>query len=298
MKILVKFIHTSIADGKDPKLELQNYLLQYRSAPHSTTGVSPAEALFGRKLKTKLPQLPVHSDTPAQKKMRDCHDARKLRQKKYFDKGHRAAEKTVQPGDTVLVRQKKTTTKPPFDPHAYEVVKVKGKRVTSKREDKILVRDKNHVKVVPPRPSTLCPSFAKKKNKTLKTTPQHDFDDDDDISHIINNTNRVVHLPPDSASGSDSSNSPVAPLRDESLFQIDEEERSRMQQLFDNLLTPTPTQQPCSPTSPPSMSPRQAAAAAVAAAAAIPSCKARLRSAQRNLRWDPEMNSQSAVLEL
>ena len=29
----------------------------YRSTPHSTTGVSPAELLFNRKLRTKLPQL-------------------------------------------------------------------------------------------------------------------------------------------------------------------------------------------------------------------------------------------------
>ena len=44
------------------------------------------------------------------------------------------------------------------------------------------------------------------------------------------------------------------------------------------------------------MSPRQAAAAAVVAA--IPIAAKRLRSVQKNLRWDPEMNSESAVLEL
>ena len=31
--------------------------MMYRSTPHSTTGLSPAELLFGRKIRTKLPQL-------------------------------------------------------------------------------------------------------------------------------------------------------------------------------------------------------------------------------------------------
>ena len=29
----------------------------YRSTPHSVTGLSPAEMLFGQKIRTKLPQL-------------------------------------------------------------------------------------------------------------------------------------------------------------------------------------------------------------------------------------------------
>ena len=86
VKILVKFIHTTIADGKDPKRELQNYLLQYRAAPHSTTGVSPAEALFNRKVKTKIPQIPVYTETEQQKEMRDRHDKIKLRQKNILTK--------------------------------------------------------------------------------------------------------------------------------------------------------------------------------------------------------------------
>ena len=35
------------------------YLLLYRSTPRSTTGVSPAELLFKRKLRTKLPEFKV-----------------------------------------------------------------------------------------------------------------------------------------------------------------------------------------------------------------------------------------------
>ena len=43
--------------------KLAKFLLSYRNAPHSTTGVSPATLMFGRKLRTKLDML--HPDTRA-----------------------------------------------------------------------------------------------------------------------------------------------------------------------------------------------------------------------------------------
>ena len=42
-KLLCKLVYTAIAEGKDPKRELHNYLLQYRATPHTTLGKSPAE---------------------------------------------------------------------------------------------------------------------------------------------------------------------------------------------------------------------------------------------------------------
>ena len=43
-------------------------LAAYRSQPHLTTGVSPAELLFGRKICTKLPEL---SDIHVEQKVCD-----------------------------------------------------------------------------------------------------------------------------------------------------------------------------------------------------------------------------------
>ena len=40
---------------RDWQKEMQKFLLGYRSTPHSTTGVSPAKLLFGRKIRSKLP---------------------------------------------------------------------------------------------------------------------------------------------------------------------------------------------------------------------------------------------------
>ena len=54
---ILKRIKIAQAEKRDWKTELDHYLLMYRSTPHSTTGVSPAEALYSRQIRTKLPKL-------------------------------------------------------------------------------------------------------------------------------------------------------------------------------------------------------------------------------------------------
>ena len=65
MKHAKKVWHTSIISNKDPTLQLHKHLKMYRAAPHPTTGKSPAELLFARKFRTKLPDIrtnPVRQD--------------------------------------------------------------------------------------------------------------------------------------------------------------------------------------------------------------------------------------------
>ena len=66
-------VHTSVIEGRDPKMDLYTYLLQYRATPHESTGVSPEETMFDRKLKTKLPQIHVNGETDAKRKVRENH---------------------------------------------------------------------------------------------------------------------------------------------------------------------------------------------------------------------------------
>ena len=99
-------VHASVIDGKDPRSELHNYLLQYRATPHGTTGVSPAEMLFGRKIHTKLPQIQLPSQDIKEEEIRKRHNDKKMKQKHYHDKRHQAKEKPVKVGDQVLIRQK------------------------------------------------------------------------------------------------------------------------------------------------------------------------------------------------
>ena len=56
-RTLLKSLKITDAEGKRWKEELNKFLLPYRTTPHSSTGATPAFLMFGRELKTKLPQL-------------------------------------------------------------------------------------------------------------------------------------------------------------------------------------------------------------------------------------------------
>ena len=49
---LKKYVQTAIIEKKNWRTELQTFLLHYRATRHSTTSVSPAEALLNRPIKT------------------------------------------------------------------------------------------------------------------------------------------------------------------------------------------------------------------------------------------------------
>ena len=57
MQPLGKALKTAQVQGCPWQQELNQFLLQYRTAPHSTTGVPPSELLFNRTVKGKLPIL-------------------------------------------------------------------------------------------------------------------------------------------------------------------------------------------------------------------------------------------------
>lgn len=76
----------------------------YRSTPHSTTGVSPAELLFGRKPRTKLPMLTEFVD---QSEVRDRDQEKKEQGKQYSDHRRQANTADLVAGDKVLLKKKK-----------------------------------------------------------------------------------------------------------------------------------------------------------------------------------------------
>ncbi|CAB4023777.1 Transposon Tf2-9 poly, partial [Paramuricea clavata] len=56
-----KAVKAAHAEGRNWKQELPKFLMMYRATPHISTGVSPAELFFGRRIKTKLPHIRVAS---------------------------------------------------------------------------------------------------------------------------------------------------------------------------------------------------------------------------------------------
>ena len=142
---LLKRMRIAQAEGKDWKDEVRKYLVAYRSTPHTTTGVSLAELLFGRKMRTKLPEL---REEMIASEVRDRDSGMKAKAKVYADKKRNAKESDISPGDKVLVkqeRQDKLST--PFAPGPHKVVTKTGNSVVIESPDGVqLKRSNTHVK--------------------------------------------------------------------------------------------------------------------------------------------------------
>ena len=81
------------AAGKDWKAELDNFLLDYRTRVHATTGVTPASLMFGRKIANKLPEFVNEvSITEEDKKINARDSRRKKKMKESADRNRRTKE--------------------------------------------------------------------------------------------------------------------------------------------------------------------------------------------------------------
>ena len=125
---LMKRIRISHSSGRDWKSDLQSYLLAYRSTPNTTTGVSPAELLFRRKIRTKIPDLQQLNADDIEVRDRDSEN--KGKGKLYADTKRRAVESTIEVGDKVLVKQdRENKFSTPFNPKPYTVVDKAGNSI-------------------------------------------------------------------------------------------------------------------------------------------------------------------------
>ena len=94
---------------KNWRLELNKFLLAYRSTSHTTTGVSPAELLFKRRLTTKLPEFTELGENQMDvvlQQVRDRDSAKKQQAKYYADTRYHAKDRPITVGDAVLLEKK------------------------------------------------------------------------------------------------------------------------------------------------------------------------------------------------
>ena len=173
MATIVKTTHAAIAQKKDPKLEIKRRLLNYRNTPHPSTGKTPSELMMGRIIRTRVPRLIKTSPTKTLQEARIKDKETRLARKEKHDKRKTAKEKKIEKGDRVLISQRKTTVKPPYDPKPYTVQEVKGTQVVVQRGEKTRVRNLGKVKILKQRPDHL-------KLKTHQPTNSTDTCDSDE----------------------------------------------------------------------------------------------------------------------
>ena len=93
---LMKVIRAAYAERKTWKREVQRFLMAYRSTPHSTMVVAPAELLFGRKVHCKLPALGEPATIEA---VRDRDSEHKQSMCDSADNANNATSQSTQIGD-------------------------------------------------------------------------------------------------------------------------------------------------------------------------------------------------------
>ena len=140
-------MHTSIADKKDPKVELHKYLLNYRATPQLTTNEAPANLLFQhRNFRVRLPELTLCRDDS---KLRATDNSNKQKIKFYSDQKKTVKQCDIAVGDTVLVKmEKRRKTDPFYDPYPLTVINKKGNMIEARRGTKVVTRNSSFFKKV------------------------------------------------------------------------------------------------------------------------------------------------------
>ena len=182
MRTLGKAIRTAHLEKKNWKQEMNAFLRQYRATPHSTTDVSPSEALNGRKIQTLLPQLTEVNQSDIYNSIHEKDSEKKRKMKEYADQRRRSETSGIKVGDVVLIRQPKTNKlSTPFNPHPYKVVARKGSMVTAEHGSHKVTRNV---------------SFFKKIETTPVTENETDDEADDPIPSSQHHQEQIAVLPP------------------------------------------------------------------------------------------------------
>ena len=191
-RTLLKAFRTINAEKRDWRREIPKFLLAYRSTPHATTGKSPAELLFNRKIRTKLPDIIDLSKDDSAVRLKD--QTMKGKGKVYADEKRNAQKSSVEVGDIVLQKQKKSnklTTNFSSDP--YRVIKKEGSKVTLQDTDGVTTQRNS--------------SFVKKFNSDNTNTESVDLDEIE-IDTSIHSENES-----DNRNDDDAETRPTRPVR-------------------------------------------------------------------------------------
>lgn len=175
VRTVKKSIKAALSEDKNWKQEMYKFLLSYRATPHSSTNLPPAKILFGRNLKTKLPEHHSMQTTqaPDDTMIRQNDTSAKARMKAYADKKCFVRPSSIKIDDNVLV---KDTTKirpsTPYEPKPYIVTEKKGSMITASREHKSITRNSSFFKKSP-RPPTFAETEEDNSEDTLIELSEH-----------------------------------------------------------------------------------------------------------------------------
>ena len=137
MKNLGKVLKTARIDNVHWSTRLNEFLRNYRSTPHTTTGFSPAQLFFKNAKQTRLPRYEnCYKPDKNDSKAIEIDNANKIKTKIRFDNKHHTQTNYFKEGDLVLVKQRKNCkSKAPFNTNLYRITNIKGNMITAKSTD-------------------------------------------------------------------------------------------------------------------------------------------------------------------
>jgi hypothetical protein len=137
---ILKALRIAHSQNRNWREDMQTYLLAYRSTPHASTGSSPFRLMFGREMRTKLPELCADNRVMDQEFL-DNDWKNKIASKTYSDKRRNATVDPVDIGDMVLLKANKTDKlSTNFEKTPCRVVNREGGEITVRRPDGSQVR--------------------------------------------------------------------------------------------------------------------------------------------------------------
>ena len=148
MKPLAKAVRSAYTKGKVWKKHLHKFLLNYQTTPHCMTGFTPAQLLFSRTVRNKLPQFTSNNQVTGQKVLKKNEEA-KTKMKAHADARSRAKPSNITIGDLALVRQRKQNKlSTRFNPSPFCVTSKRRTMITAQRNGNYITRNTSHFKLV------------------------------------------------------------------------------------------------------------------------------------------------------
>ncbi|KAK9745021.1 hypothetical protein QE152_g7269 [Popillia japonica] len=143
VRTIKKAIFCANIENKNLKEELDNFLLNYRSTQHSTTGQCPFSAIFNRNVRNTLPTIIPYDNSELRKTDKINKDKQiSPANKKRNIKGH-----NLQICDIVICKQNQTgKLTPAVNLLPYKLTSIKGAKVTAERENNVITRNASFFK--------------------------------------------------------------------------------------------------------------------------------------------------------
>lgn len=126
---LIKRLAISQEAKRDWAQDLLEYLIMYRSTPHSTTLKTPSELMYGWNIRDKLPS--IYQPKEMDEELHDRDKEVKQKGKSYADMKRHAKPNDVKVGDRVLLKRQILTNKlsTTFEPTIFKVIERNGSEV-------------------------------------------------------------------------------------------------------------------------------------------------------------------------